>query len=173
MLDGKISEILNGEGKTYTITLVAYVNSLYSDKVFILDDSVYLTERNYKWMRGLYGLLGLKTGCLIPCIEPFAEDPQIIYAHFPSFGFKVLHWENGRQLPAVDLSRCSAIVDEADTLLIEKADTPILTSRAPTPGIRPAVPPCLRSRLPDPGRRCLLHRSQGPHSADPRGLPPH
>ena len=133
MLDGKISEILNGEGKTYTITLVAYVNSLYNDKVFILDDSVYLTERNYKWMRGLYGLLGLTTGCLIPGADPFAEDPRIIYAHFSSFGFKVLHWENGRQLPAVDLSRCSAIVDEADTLLIEKADTPILISRAPTP----------------------------------------
>lgn len=133
MLDGKISEILNGEGKTYTITLVAYVNSLYSDKVFILDDSVYLTERNYKWMRGLYALLGLKTGCLLPDADPFYEDPQIIYAHFSSFGFKALYWENGRQLPAVDLSRCSAIVDEADTLLIEKADTPILLSRAPIP----------------------------------------
>ena len=130
MLDGKISEILNGEGKTYTIALVAYVNSLYTEKCFVLDTSKYLTERNYKWMRGLFTLLGLKTGCLLPDSDPFCEDPQIVYAYFSTLGFKTLYWERGKNGPAVDLSRCSAIVDEADTVLIEHANVPVYITLA-------------------------------------------
>jgi preprotein translocase subunit SecA len=95
MLDGGIAEIINGEGKTYTITLVAFVNSLYSDKTFVLDDSKYLTERNYKWMRGLYKLLGLEVGRLIPGRERLFDEEtgteNVIYSDITTFAFNLLY----------------------------------------------------------------------------------
>lgn len=128
MLDGKIAEILNGEGKTYTVALVAYVNTLYYAHTFVMDDSPYLTERNYKWMRGLYALLGVTVGHMAKRNKWYENDSsaQIVYTTLDTFGFDQLH----REMSDVgknrrDLSRCSVIVDEADSVLVELAKTPI------------------------------------------------
>lgn len=133
MLDGKIAEILNGEGKTYTLALVAYVNSLYYGTVFVLDDSKYLTERNYKWMRGLYTLLGCRVRYLSPRESdlPGSElrEMNIIYSDFATFGFNFLYGETGNKDHRLDLSACCALVDEADSVLIESACTPITVTR--------------------------------------------
>ena len=137
MLDGKIAEILNGEGKTYTITLTAFVNSLYSEKVFVLDNSQYLTERNYKWMRGVYSLLGLKVG-LMPYFSRKDElksqlyDSNIVYSSFHNYAFYILDAENNKKSAEIKtfLSNCSAIIDEADFILIESARVPFLLNKA-------------------------------------------
>lgn len=133
MLDGKVAEILNGEGKTYTLALVAYVNSLYYGTVLVLDDSKYLTERNYKWMRGLYALLGRRVRYLSP--KEFKlhgselQDADIVYSDFSSFVFHVLQGELGSARHRIDLSRCCAIFDEADSILIESASSPFHLTR--------------------------------------------
>ena len=128
MLDGKIAEILNGEGKTYTITLTAFVYSLYSEKVLVLDNSQYLTERNYKWMRGLYSALGTK--CRL--IEPkdkythFIDDDGycIGYASMATLGIAMMYRDNLFAAQRKDLSRYAIIIDEADTVLVEAAKSP-------------------------------------------------
>lgn len=62
--DGKVAEILNGEGKTYTIILAAFLQSLYGKQVHIIDSSPYLTIRNYQWMKGIFEYLGCKVALL-------------------------------------------------------------------------------------------------------------
>ncbi|MBE6688255.1 MAG: TIR domain-containing protein [Ruminococcaceae bacterium] len=134
MLDGKIAEILNGEGKTYTIALAAYVNSLYSDKVYVLDESKYLNKRNYKWMRGLYCLLGLKTELLVKLNSKYYDGKNggenIIYSDLETFGVNFLFKQKASADKRMDLSRCSAVIDEADYFLIESAALPIMLKNA-------------------------------------------
>lgn len=128
MLDGKIAEILNGEGKTYTVALVAYLNNLYYAHTFVMDDSPYLTERNYKWMRGLYALLGVTVAHMAKRNKWYENDSsaQIVYTAFATFGLDQLYRERSDVVAnRRDLSRCSAIVDEADSVLVESAKTSI------------------------------------------------
>ena len=56
--DGRIAEILNGEGKTYAILPAAFLWTLYGKQVHILDSSAYLCRRNYEWVGGVLRLLG-------------------------------------------------------------------------------------------------------------------
>ena len=129
MLDGKIAEILNGEGKTYTITLVAFVNSLYSKKTFVIDSSKYLTKRNFNWMLGIYELLGVKTGysCYYGEMPKLIEDDgiKIIYTDLITLGFSMLSNELSLTHKPMELSRFSIIIDEADSVLIDSAEQSI------------------------------------------------
>lgn len=128
MLEGKIAEILNGEGKTYTIPLVAFVNSLYSEKVFVLDDSEYLTERNYKWMRGLYSLLGIGAEHITPKNKwdtPYDKgEAAVFYSSIASLAFSTLTRDLYYPEKREDLCRYSVIIDEADAILVESASAP-------------------------------------------------
>ncbi len=130
MADGKIAEMLNGEGKTYTITLVAFLYSLYGKKVFVIDSSPFLTERNYKWMRGVYDLLGMSSACVINHKEDgvFTADgvqADVVYADFVNLTFLQLnceiHEKNSAAWPVLDC----AIIDEIDNTLVDKAKSPI------------------------------------------------
>ena len=129
MLDGKIAEILNGEGKTYTVALTAFVESLYSDKVFVFDESRYLTERNYKWMRGIYSLLGLDVVHVSSKNQyTFSIDtdrPTVFYSSLAAFGFSMNSRDLASPVKRGILSGAAAIVDEADTILVEMASTSI------------------------------------------------
>ena len=125
MVDGKIAEILNGEGKTYTIPLVAYVNSLYSSKTVVIDSSKYLTKRNYDWMKGIYELLGISVGYMPSSAdrEMMAEssEEKIIYTDIETFALSILYNEQSKTEKLLDLSSFSVVIDEADTTLIENA----------------------------------------------------
>lgn len=129
MLDGKIAEILNGEGKTYTITLVAFVNSLYSKKTFVIDASKELTKRNYKWMLGIYELLGVKAGytCDYHEMPTLINDDgvKIIYTDLVSLSFSKLANEISVSDEPMELSSFSIIIDEADSVLIDRASQSI------------------------------------------------
>lgn len=58
IFDGKIAEIQNGEGKTYTIILAAFLHYIFGRQAHIIDDNAYLAKRNFGWMRGVLELLG-------------------------------------------------------------------------------------------------------------------
>lgn len=128
MLDGRIAEILNGEGKTYTIVLAAYVSCLYNKKTLVIDSSQYLTKRNYDWMKSVYGLLGVDVGYL-PSYKDYSilcdsAEKRIIYTDTRSFIFSVLYNERSSMAKnPFDLSEFCAIIDEADSTLIEAAKT--------------------------------------------------
>ena len=117
--DGKIAEILNGEGKTYTIILAAFLHSLYGRTVHIIDTSPYLANRNYTWMRGVLSMLGCKVGCLIDCHGALPDgfaDLDVLYSTHVSLVSAYMRNEFAisTTLPPLDV----AIIDEADEALI-------------------------------------------------------
>ncbi len=62
---GKIAEMLTGEGKTLAATLPAYLNALSGKGVHIITVNEYLARRDAVWMGQIYYFLGLKVSCLI------------------------------------------------------------------------------------------------------------
>lgn len=123
--DGKIAELLNGEGKTYTIILAAFLQSLYGKQIYIIDSSTYLTKRNFVWMRGVLEYLGCKVGLIAKCpktVEELDELKQcdIIYAMINELIYLQMRDEMNRC--HAQLRFDLAIIDEADQLMIEEAD---------------------------------------------------
>ncbi len=117
--EGKIAEIQNGEGKTYTIPLAAFLHYLYGEKVHIVDSSAYLTQRNFAWMRGVFEYLGCTVCVFFDGKTGLREDYSaydIVYETARDLMFKTMYCERQRKawLPRMDV----AIVDEAEQLLI-------------------------------------------------------
>ncbi len=73
--EGKIAEMLTGEGKTLTATLPAYLNALKGKGVHIVTVNDYLAKRDTVWMGQIYHQLGLKTACLVHD-NSFLYDPD-------------------------------------------------------------------------------------------------
>lgn len=61
---GKIAEMMTGEGKTLVATLPAYLNALTSKGVHVVTVNDYLSRRDATWMGQIYNFLGLSTGVL-------------------------------------------------------------------------------------------------------------
>ena len=59
---GKIAEMKTGEGKTITIALAAYLNSLYGYGVHIVTVNDYLAKRDCENMSKIYNFLGVTCG---------------------------------------------------------------------------------------------------------------
>ncbi|HAT68032.1 MAG TPA: preprotein translocase subunit SecA [Candidatus Yonathbacteria bacterium] len=62
--EGKISEMMTGEGKTLVATLPAYVNAITGKGVHVVTVNDYLSRRDATWMGQIYSFLGLSVGVL-------------------------------------------------------------------------------------------------------------
>ena len=62
--EGKIAEMMTGEGKTLVATLPAYLNALPGKGVHIVTVNDYLSLRDATWMGQIYSFLGLSVGVL-------------------------------------------------------------------------------------------------------------
>ncbi|MBC7471521.1 MAG: preprotein translocase subunit SecA, partial [Ramlibacter sp.] len=133
LLNGKISEMRTGEGKTLTATLPVYLNALTGRGVHVVTVNDYLANRDAKWMGKLYTFLGLTVGVNLPNMP--REDKQaayrsdITYGTNNEFGFDYLRdnmvYEVGDR---VQRGLNYAIVDEVDSILIDEARTPLIIS---------------------------------------------
>ncbi len=63
--DGKIAEMMTGEGKTLAATSPAYLNALTGEGVHIVTVNDYLAKRDAIWMGQIYDLLGLRVSCIV------------------------------------------------------------------------------------------------------------
>jgi len=61
---GKIAEMLTGEGKTLAATAPVYLNALSGRGVHVITVNDYLARRDAVWMGQIYYALGLSIGCL-------------------------------------------------------------------------------------------------------------
>ncbi len=64
LFEGKIAEMITGEGKTLAATLPAYLKALSQKGVHIVTVNDYLAKRDTVWMGQIYNFLGLTVGCL-------------------------------------------------------------------------------------------------------------
>ena len=133
--EGKISEMRTGEGKTLTITLAAYLNSLNERGVHIVTVNDYLAKRDSLEMGEIYKFLGLTSGY----INNYQDDLErkknynfdITYATNSELGFDYLR-DNMKfsKDEMVQRGHFFTIVDEIDSCLIDEARTPLVISGA-------------------------------------------
>ncbi|MBN2197787.1 preprotein translocase subunit SecA [Candidatus Wolfebacteria bacterium] len=77
MHQGKIAEMLTGEGKTLAATAPAYLNALTGKGVHVITVNDYLARRDAVWMGQIYYALGLSVGCLTH-ESAYLYDPKYI-----------------------------------------------------------------------------------------------
>ena len=130
---GKIAEMKTGEGKTITIALAAYLNSLFGEGVHIVTVNDYLAKRDCEEMSKIYNFLGVSCGF----INNYQDDNErlknyncdITYATNSELGFDYLKDNMKLSLKqVVQRNRFYAIVDEIDSCLIDEARTPLVIS---------------------------------------------
>ena len=130
---GKIAEMKTGEGKTITIALAAYLNSLHDEGVHIVTVNDYLAKRDCEDMSKIYNFLGVSCGF----INNYQNDSErlinyncdITYATNSELGFDYLKDNMKLSLDQlVQKKRYYAIVDEIDSCLIDEARTPLVIS---------------------------------------------
>ncbi|MGB2580301.1 MAG: preprotein translocase subunit SecA, partial [Minisyncoccia bacterium] len=91
--NGKIAEMMTGEGKTLVATLPAYLNALSGKGVHVVTVNDYLSRRDATWMGQIYSFLGLSVGVLNHSVS-YLYDPnhQELDSERDEVGsFKVIH----------------------------------------------------------------------------------
>ncbi len=130
---GNIAEMRTGEGKTLVATLACYLNALEGKGVHVVTVNDYLARRDSEQMGRLYGFLGLSTGVVVNSQgeheKKSAYLSDITYGQNNEFGFDYLR-DNMKfsALEYVQRELNFAIVDEADSILIDEARTPLIIS---------------------------------------------
>lgn len=131
MHDGKLVEMQTGEGKTLAAVAPVALNALTGQGVHVLTYNDYLARRDAAWMGPVYQRLGLTAACIQEGMPP--EDRQraygcdVTYVTVKEAGFD--HLRDGLCLDRsaqVHRPFHLALVDEADSLLIDEARIPLV-----------------------------------------------
>ncbi|HEX3599693.1 MAG TPA: preprotein translocase subunit SecA [Lacipirellulaceae bacterium] len=151
-----IVEMQTGEGKTLTATLPLYLAALEGKGAHLATVNDYLAQRDADWMRPIYEALGMKVGCIQSQMQQADRAKQyacdITYGTANEMGFDFLRdrllkrriAEGQRDLFGAMLGKAGSgsempvqgdlhfmLVDEADSILIDEARTPLIISALP------------------------------------------
>ena len=135
LYEGKIAEMVTGEGKTLVATLAVYLVYLTGRKVHIVTVNDYLAKRDSEWMGPIYEALGLTVGAIQADMDTAGDERKsqyacdITYGTNNEFGFDYLRDNMKISLEQmVQGSLRYAIIDEVDSILIDEARTPLIIS---------------------------------------------
>jgi len=152
LLSGRIAEMETGEGKTLTATLPACVAALAGIPVHVITVNDYLAQRDADRLAPVYEALGLSVGVATGDVADEARRRayrcDVVYCTNKTLAFDYLRDRialAGRTSPfRLQVERllggarekrlflkglCFGIVDEADSVLIDEARTPLVISR--------------------------------------------
>lgn len=131
--EGGCTQMQTGEGKTLTATLPLYLNALkQSSHLVTVND--YLAQRDCEWTGQILRELGLSTGFLTNGSSPMDRkkvyECDVVYGTASEFGFDYLRDNSMAQSQEEQVQMCHyyAIIDEADSILIDEARTPLIIS---------------------------------------------
>ena len=147
--NGNMAEMATGEGKTFTATLAAATAAMAGIPVHIITTNEYLAERDAVSMAPLYEALGLRVAAVVEAMDTDAKREayraDVVYCTNKQVAFDYLRdrliSRNESGLLSLKFSQanlehqlvlrglCFAIVDEADSVLIDEARTPLILSR--------------------------------------------
>jgi len=151
LLDNRLAEMATGEGKTLAIGLAAVVAALAGMPVHVVTANDYLARRDARLMAPVCAALGLGAATLCDTRTDVARRAAyarpIIYTTARDLAFDFLRDRQalgaahplerlaaslGTQPPAEPLMRglCMALLDEADSILLDEAEVPLILSRA-------------------------------------------
>ena len=128
---GKIAEMQTGEGKTLTAVFPAFLNALSGKGVHVVTFNDYLARRDAQWIGPVYAFLGLRVGCVQERMSIIdrrkAYNADITYVTAKESGFDFLR-DSLCYDPANIVHRKFhyAIIDEADSILIDEARIPLI-----------------------------------------------
>jgi preprotein translocase subunit SecA len=151
---GNLAEMATGEGKTLTAGLAAVLAGWTKHPCHIVTVNDYLVERDTEWMRPLYSFCGVRVGCVTGPMGPaqrlkgYQADVTYVTSKELLADFlrdrlhlgriatpsRCLIRELARSRPRPPADNLVlrglhwAIVDEADSLLIDEAVTPLIIS---------------------------------------------
>jgi preprotein translocase subunit SecA len=128
---GRIAEMQTGEGKTLACTPAVAWYARGGQGVHVMTVNDYLARRDARWMGGIYELLGLSVGCIQQTMgtperrRAYACD--ITYATANEIGFDSLRDQIALRLEdQVHRPFHAAVIDEADSILIDEARIPLV-----------------------------------------------
>jgi preprotein translocase subunit SecA len=152
--EGNVAEMKTGEGKTLVATLPMYLNALTEKGVHFVTVNDYLARIGAGWMGPVYDAVGMTVGVIIPD-QSFIYDPKFVddthedarfqhlkpctrqeayaadvtYSTNNELGFDYLRDNMVREVDQLRQRPLHyAIVDEADSILIDEARTPLIIS---------------------------------------------
>ena len=153
LLNNQLAEMATGEGKTLACAMAASVAALARVPVHVITANDYLVQRDKQELTPFFRALGLTTSVITP--GQSADERQnayladIVYTTARELVFDYLRdrvslrhdnpdvrWQtsglSGRSQPGTLMLRglCMAIVDEADSILLDEACTPLVLSQA-------------------------------------------
>jgi preprotein translocase subunit SecA len=156
MINGMLAEMDTGEGKTLTASLPACTAAFAGIPVHVITANDYLVDRDAKEMKPLYNALGLSVGTVIEgmdndarrqayaCDITYCTNKQVAFDYLRDrltigrhasrrqLEVERLHSDNARIDQLLLRGLCFAIVDEADSVLIDEARTPLIISQTST-----------------------------------------
>ena len=159
MLNGMIAEMDTGEGKTLTATLPACTAALAGLPAHIISVNDYLTARDAETMGPVYKALGLTVGAVVNGMEPaarraaygadvtFCTNKELTFDYLRdriALGSQVNRIQlaiervaggRGRSSQLVLRGLFFGIVDEADSVLVDEARTPLIISARSDQGL--------------------------------------
>lgn len=151
LFEGHIAEMQTGEGKTLTATLPMYLHSLVGKGAHLATVNDYLAKRDAEWMTPLYEMLGVNVGIIQTSDDQTSRrksySAAVTYGTAKEFGFDFLRDrlllraqnriqtemlgggdggfnQSGDQPVMRGMHFC--LVDEADSILIDEARTPLI-----------------------------------------------
>ena len=155
MMNGMLAEMQTGEGKTLTATLPACTAALAGIPVHLVTANDYLAERDCETMQPLYQRLQISAAAVIGGMDPpqcrqayqsdivHTTNKQVAFDYLRDrieigddtgelrFQYRQIQRQQDRRAEGKLLLRglCFAIVDEADSVLIDEANTPLIITR--------------------------------------------
>ncbi|AUN40762.1 accessory Sec system translocase SecA2 [Tsukamurella tyrosinosolvens] len=131
LLEGDVVEMATGEGKTLAGAVAAAGMALAGRSVHVISPNDYLARRDAEWMKPFFDLLDVTVGYVAESStreerrEAYAKD--VVYGSVNEIGFDVLRDQLATRAedllsPKPDV----AIVDEADSVLVDEALIPLV-----------------------------------------------
>ncbi len=134
--DENAVELATGEGKTIAAVFAACLSHFRGEQVHILTFNDYLAKRDREWMKPVYDLLGVTTAYIT---EKSTHDERraaykadVLYSTVKECGFDFLRdflvFSPDEAVCPGGLGNIRAIIDEADSLLIDEARIPLIAA---------------------------------------------
>ncbi len=132
LYEGNMVQMQTGEGKTLSAVFAACMEAINGGEVHILTFNDYLAKRDYQWMKPIYDEMGVSVDYITEKTERSrrkdAYSKQVVYLTAKEAGFDYLRdfvcFNPDEMVFPEKLN--FAIVDEADSILIDEARIPLV-----------------------------------------------
>jgi preprotein translocase subunit SecA len=152
LLRGHVAEMATGEGKTLTATLPAGTAALAGLPIHVITVNDYLVQRDAEWMQPVYKALGLTVGYVVQGMEPalraqayrsditYCNNKELVFDYLKDkivlravsspaqLQLERLYRESSRADKLLHRGLYFAVVDEADSVMVDEARTPLIIS---------------------------------------------